>query len=173
MNKAIIPLMLTVFLSTLGHAQTLIYSWRDRAGEVHLVDDLNKVPLQYREGMKIYRILSTRGAKGPRPKASSKPITKEEELDEGTLKGERLEEETEEVRGSITELRERLEKLRQERETKRIRMIRKRARGQTVAREKGEIEKIDREIEILTNQLGKRTEALRSLEQGKSLKGGQ
>ena len=94
-------------------------------------------------------------------------------MDEGTLKGERLEEETEEVRGSITELRERLEKLRQERETKRIRMIRKRARGQTVAREKGEIEKIDREIEILTNQLGKRTEALRSLEQGKSLKGGQ
>ena len=52
-------------------------------------------------------------------------------------------------------------------------MIRKRARGKSVVREKEEIEKIDGEIEILTNQLGKRTEALRSLEQGKSLKGAQ
>ena len=47
---------------TFGHAQTLIYSWRDRVGTVHIVDDLNKVPVQYREDMKIYRISSARGS---------------------------------------------------------------------------------------------------------------
>ena len=173
MQKAIIALMLIVFLSTVGHAQILIYSWRDRAGTVHVVDNINKVPLQYRDSMKIYRISSTKGAKGTRPKASSKPVMREKELEEGTLKGRWLEEEIGEIRGSITELSERLEGLRQERETKRIKMIRKRARGKTVVREKGEIENIDGEIEFLTNQLGRRMEALRSLEQEKSLKGGQ
>ena len=77
------------------------------------------------------------------------------------------------MRGSIAGLEERLEGLRQEREQKRIRMIRIRARGKAVVREKGEIERIDREIEILTNQLGKRMEALKLLEQRRSLQGGQ
>ncbi len=173
MKNAIIALVLTVFLSSLGHAQTLIYSWRDRAGTVHVVDDINRVPLQYREGMKIYRISSTKGTEGPRHKASSKPVMREKALEQGTVKGRELEEEIGEVRGSITELRESLDRLRQERETKRIRMIRKRARGKTVVREKGEIENIDGEIETLTNQLGKRMEALRSLEQEQLPKGGQ
>jgi predicted RNase H-like nuclease (RuvC/YqgF family) len=171
-KMATIPLMLTVFFSTVGHAQTLIYSWRDRAGTVHIVNDLNKVPLQYREGMKIYRIPSTRGAKEPRPRVSSEPVTRVKGGEEETLKEEWLENEIGEISGSITELRARLETLRQERDTKRIRMIRKRARGKTVVREKGKIEEIDREIEILTNQLGEKMEALRSFEQEKSLEGG-
>lgn len=165
-------LILTVFLSTFGHAQTLIYSWRDRAGTVHIVNDLNKVPLQYREGMKMYRIPSTKGSKEPRPRFSLEPVKKvkegEEEALEGKLRGEKMAE----VRESITALEERLEELRQGRETKRIRMIRKRARGKTVYPEKREIEEIGREIEILADQLGKKMEALRSLEEEGSRQGG-
>jgi hypothetical protein len=70
-------------------------------------------------------------------------------------------------------LSEKLEGLRQEGEAKRIRMIRKRARGKTVVREKREIEEIDREIEALTDQMGKKKEALRSLEQERTGQGGQ
>lgn len=171
-KMAIIPLMVTLFLSPFGHAQTLIYSWRDRAGMVHIVNDLNKVPIQYRGGMKIYRIPSTKGPKEPRPRVSSEHVEKMKGGEEETLKRERLEDEIGEISASITELRARLETLRQEREAKRIRMIRTRARGKTVVREKGEIEKIDREIETLTIQLGERMEALRSFEQEKSLEGG-
>lgn len=173
MNKAVIPLVLTIFVSTLALAQTQIYSWRDRAGTVHIVDDLNKVPVHYREDVKIYRIPPTRGTKEPRSKPSFKAVTKVKEGEEGALKGEWLEEEIGEVRGSITGLEERVEELRQEREKKRIYIIKKRAMGHPVVREKRELEGIDREIEILTNQLHKRTEALRSLEQEKSLQGGQ
>jgi hypothetical protein len=173
MNKAIVPLLLTVFVSALGYTQTHVYSWRDRAGTVHMVDDLNKVPVHYREDVKIYRIPPTRGTKEPRSKPSFKAVTKVKEGEEGALKGEWLEEEIGEVRGSITGLEERVEELRQEREKKRIYIIKKRAMGHPVVREKRELEGIDREIEILTNQLRKRTEALRSLEQEKSLQGGQ
>ena len=173
MNKAIVPLLLTVFVSALGYTQTHVYSWRDRAGTVHMVDDLNKVPVHYREDMKIYRIPSTKGAKEPRSRVSSEPVTKVKGGEQEPLKGEGFEEGIGEVRGSINGLRERLEKLRQERETERIRMIRKRARGKTVVREKGEVEKIDREIAILTDQLGEKMEALRLLEQEKSLHRGQ
>jgi len=48
MKKAIIPLALTVFFSTFGYAQTLIYRWRDSADNAHIVAALNKVPEQYR-----------------------------------------------------------------------------------------------------------------------------
>jgi len=167
MKKAIIPLALTVFFSTFGYAQTLIYSWRDSAGKVHIVDELNKVPFQYREDLRIYRLSSTRGTQTPRSKASSRPTGKMKAVEEGTLRGERLEKEMEEVRSSITDMTDRLQRLRQERETKRLRMIRKRGRGKTVVREKGEIERIDREIEALANQLGKRMETLKSLEVGR------
>ena len=173
MKKAIILLVLMMFFSPFGHAQTLIYSWRDRAGRIHIVDELNKVPIQYREDLKIYRLSSKKGAKKPRSKAPSKPVTKVKEVEEGTLKGERFEKEMEGVRRSITDLRDRLGELRQERGTKRITMIRKRAHGKAWIRERREIEEIDREVETLTNQLGKRMEALRSLKDGQSLKGGE
>ncbi|MCK5552896.1 MAG: hypothetical protein KAJ09_07115 [Deltaproteobacteria bacterium] len=172
-NKAIIPLVFTILFSALAHAQMEIYSWRDRTGTIHIVDDLNKVPLHYREDMKIYRIPPTRVEKQPRSKPSVRAVTKVEEgEEEGALKEERLEEEIEEVGGSIIGLEERLEELRQEREKKRIYIIKKRAMGHPVVREKRELEGIDREIEILTNQLGKRMEALRLLEQERSLQGG-
>ena len=170
MKKAIIPLALTVFFSTFGYAQTLIYSWRDSAGKVHIVDELNKVPDQYREDLKVYRLSSTRGTQKPRSEAPPKIVTKVKEVEEGALREERLEKEMEEIRSSIADMTDRLERLRQERETKRLRMIRKRGRGKAVVREKREIEEIDREIEALTNQLGKRMEGLRSLEKEKSLK---
>jgi len=173
MKKAIIPLVLTLLLSPFGHGQTLIYSWRDGAGKVHIVDEPNKVPVQYRDDMKIYRLSPRRGAEKPRSKASSKPVTKVKEVEEEPLKGELGKKETEEVGSTISELRDRVEALRQEREAKRIRMIRKRGRGKSVVPERGEIEKIDQEIEILTNQLEKRMESLRSLEEEKSLKRGE
>lgn len=171
MKKAVIPLVLTLLFSAFGHGQTLIYRWRDSAGKVYIVDDLNKVPVQYREDLKIYRLSSRKGAKRPRSRAPSKPVPEMKEAEEGTVKGEWVEKEMEEVRSSITDLRDRLETLRQVKETKRIRMIRKRGRGKSVVREKGEIGRINQEIETLTNQLAKRMEALRSLE-GKTLKGG-
>jgi hypothetical protein len=173
MKKAVIPLVLIVFVSALGYAQTAIYSWRDGAGTVHIVDDLNKVPPHCRGDMKIYRIPSTKGAREPRSQVSSKRVAKVKEGREGTLEGEWRGEKMEEVRGSITALSEKLEGLRQEGEAKRIRMIRKRARGKTVVREKREIEEIDREIEALTDQMGKKKEALRSLEQERTGQGGQ
>lgn len=176
MKKAIIPLVLMMFFSPFGHAQTLIYSWRDRAGKIHIVDELNKVPIQYREDLKIYRLSSKKGAKKPRSKASSKPVTPVREVEEETeetSREERSGEEIGEVRTSITQLEDRLEKLREERRVKRRKMIRKRARGKAWIRERREIGEIDREIETLTNQLGKRMEALRSLEEGQSLKGGE
>jgi hypothetical protein len=173
MNKAIIPLVFTIVFSTLAHAQMEIYSWQDRTGTIHIVDDLNKVPLHYREDMKIYRIPPTRVEKEPRSKPSVRAVTKlEEGEEEGALKEERLGEEIEEVRGSIIGLEERLEELKQGREKTRIYIIKKRAQGNPVVREKREIEGIDREIEILTNQLGKRIKTLRLLEQGRSLQGG-
>ncbi len=177
-KMATLPLILTVlliltgFLSTFSHAQTLIYSWRDRAGKVHIVNDLNKVPLRYREGMKMYRIPSTKGTREPRPRFSLEPVKKVKEGDEEALEGESRGEKMAEVRGSITALEERLEELRQGRETKRIRIIRKRARGKTVYREEREIEEIGKEIEILADQLDKKMEALRSLEQEESRQGG-
>lgn len=170
MKKAIILLALTVFFSTFGYAQTLIYSWRDSAGKVHIVDEINKVPDQYREDLKVYRLSSTRGTQKPRFEAPPKIVTKVKEVEEGALREERLEKEMEEIRSSIADMTDRLERLRQERETKRLRMIRKRGRGKAVVREKREIEEIDREIEALTNQLGKRMEGLRSQETEKSLK---
>jgi hypothetical protein len=173
MIKAVIPLVLTIFVSAPGYAQTVIYSWRDRAGAVHIVDDLKKVPRDHREDVKIYRIPSTRGAREPQSKVSSKPVAEvkggEEEASEGKWRREKMEE----VSGSIPALRDRIEELRQGRETKKIRMIRKRARGKTVVRENREIEEIDREIEILGDQLGKKMEVLRSLEQERSRQGGQ
>ena len=86
------------------------------------------------------------------------------------MREERLEKEMEEIRSSVADMTDRVERFRQERETKRLRMIRKRGRGKAVVREKREIEEIDREIEALTNQLGKRKEGLRSLEKEKSPK---
>ena len=44
MKKAIIPLVFMMFFSPFGHAQTLIYSWRDRAGKIHIVDELTRYP---------------------------------------------------------------------------------------------------------------------------------
>jgi len=172
MIKAVIPLVLTIFVSAPGYAQTVIYSWRDRAGMVHIVDDLNKVPRDYREDMKIYRIPSTREARKPQSKVSSKPVAEvkeREEALEGKWRGEKMEE----VSGSITALEERLEELKQRREKQRIYIIKKRAQGNPVVREKREIEEIDREIEILGDQLGKKMEALKSLEQERSRQGGQ
>ena len=169
-KKAIILLVFTVFFSPFGHTQTLIYSWRDSAGKVHIVDELNKVPDQYREDLKVYRLSSTRGTQKPRSEAPPKIVTKVKEVEKGAVREERLEKEMEEIRSSIADMTDRLERLRQERETKRLRMIRKRGRGKAVVREKREIEEIDREIEALTNQLGKRMEGLRSLEKEKSLK---
>lgn len=163
MKKAIIPLILTLLLSPFGHGQTLIYSWRDSAGKVHIVDELNKVPIQYRDDMKIYRLSPRRGAEKPRAKASSKPVTEGKEVEEEeTLKGESVKREMEEVGSTITTLRDRVEALGQEREAKRIKMIRKRGSGKAVVRERREIEKIDQEIEILTDQLEKRMESLRT-----------
>jgi len=167
-----VPLILAGFLSPFGHAQTPIYSWRDRAGTVHIVNDLNKVPHYYRKDMKIYRIPSTRGAREPQSKVSSKPVAEMKAGGEETLEGESRGEKMAELRGSITALEERLEELRQGRETKRIRMIRKRASGKTVYREEREIDEIGREIEILEDQLGKKMEVLRSLEQEESHQGG-
>ncbi len=166
MKKAIIPLILTLLLSPFGHAQTLIYSWRDSAGKVHIVDELKKVPMQYRDDMKIYRLSPRRGAEKPRAKASSKPVTEGKEAEEETLKGESVKREMEEVGSTITTLRERVEALGQEREAKRIRMIRKRGSGKAVVRERREIEKIDQEIEILTDQLEKTMESLRTTSGG-------
>jgi hypothetical protein len=173
MKKAIIPLVLSVLFSTSGHGQTLIYIWRDSSGKVYIVDELNKVPVQHRENLEIYRLSSRREAKKPRSRAPSRPATKEKELEEGTSKEERVEKEMEEVRSSIVGLRDRLEELKQDRETKRNRVIRKRGRGRPVVREKREIEIIEQEIETLTHQLGERMEALRSLEEEKSLKRGE
>lgn len=170
MKKVIIPLALIVFFSRFGYAQTLIYSWRDSTGKVHIVDEINKVPDQYREDLKVYRLSSPKGIQKPRSEASPKIVTKMKEVEQGVLREERLEKEMEEIRSSIADMTDRVERLRQERETKRLRMIRKRGRGKAVARERREIEEIDREIEALTNQLGKRTEGLRSLEKEKSLK---
>lgn len=170
MKKAIIPLALIVLFSSFGYAQTLIYSWRDSAGKVHIVDEIYKVPDQYREDLKVYRLSSPRGTQKPRPEAPPKIVTKMKEVEGGVLREERLEKEMEEIRSSIADMTDRVERLRQERETKRLRMIRKRGTGKVVARERREIEEIDREIEALTNQLGKRMEGLRSLEKEKSLK---
>ncbi len=173
MKKAVIFLVLMVFISAFGSAQTFMYSWRDKDGRVHIVNDLNKVPIHYREDMKVYRIPSTREPKEARPKVPPRPVTRMGEREGGTLEGQPRGEGIGEISSSIAGLRERLEELREERETKRIRMIRKRARGDTVVRENREIEEIDREMEVLTDQLGKRIEALRLLEQEKSLQGGQ
>ncbi len=176
MKKAIIPFVLMMLFSPFGHAQTFIYSWRDRAGKIHIVDELNKVPSQYREDLKIYRLSSEKVAKKPRPEAFSKPITTGrgvEEQTEETSREERFEEEIGEVRASKTELEDRLSELREERRVKSRKMIRKRAHGNTWIRERREIEEIDREIETLSNQLGKSMKTLRSLEEGQSLKGGE
>ena len=174
MNKVIISLVLTIFVFPLAHAQMEIYSWRDRTGTIHIVDDLNKVPVHHREDVKMYRISPPVGGKDPRSKSSMKAVTKvREEEEERTPKGEGLEDEIGEVRDSITGLEERLGGLRQGREKKRIYVIKKRAMGHPVVRETREIEGIDREIEILTNQLGKKMEVLKLLEQRKPLQGGQ
>ena len=173
MIKAVIPLVLTIFVSAPGYAQTVIYSWRDRAGAVHIVDDLNKVPRDYREDMKIYRIPSRRRAREPQSKVSSKPMTELEEAEEEALEGKWRREKMEEVSGSITALEERLEELKQQREKQGIYIIKKRAKGHPVVREKRELEEIDREIEILEDQLGKKMEGLRLLEQEVSRQGGQ
>jgi hypothetical protein len=172
-RKAIGSLVLSVFLFTIGYAQTLIYSWRDRAGTVHIVDDLRNVPLSYREDMRVYRIPSTGRAKEPAPRTSSRAVTRAKEGQEGALEGDRSGKEIARVRASITELTERLDRLKQERETKRIRIIRKRARGDPVYRETKELERIDEEIELLTDQLGNKMEALGSLEREKSRAGAQ
>ncbi len=172
-RKVMGVLVLPLFLSTLGHAQTLIYSWRDREGTIHIVDELGKVPLSHREDMRVYRIPFAREAKRPLPQAPSKPVVKVREGEEGALRGERPGEEIAGVKASITELRERLEELRQERETKRIRMARKRGRGKTVYREGRELETMDEEIELLADQLGNKMEALGSLEREKSRAGSQ
>jgi hypothetical protein len=174
MKRAIIPVVLSLLFSPFGHGQALIYSWRDNAGKLHIVDELNKVPVEYREEVKIYRISPRRERKEPRFQAPSRTITTVRDVEgekEKTSGEERFGEEMEEGRSSITDLRDRLEILRREREMKRIRMIRKRGRGKTVYRERGEIERIDREIEIYADQLEKKTEALRSLEEEKSRKG--
>jgi chromosome segregation ATPase len=173
MKKAIIPLIVIFILSPIVHGQTLIYSWRDSAGKVHIVDELNKVPVQYRDNMNIYRLSSRKGAKKPRSKAPSEPVTKVKEVEEEIVKGGAIEREMEEVRGTINDVRDRLEALTQERETKRIRMIRQRGRGKSVVRERGELEEIAQEIETLTDQLEERMEALRSLEEEQSVKGGE
>jgi len=173
MNKAVIFLVVMVFISAFGSAQTLIYRWRDSDGTVHIVDDLNKVPINYREDMKVYRIQSTREPKKSLSKAPPRSVTKAREGEERSLEMEPRQGMIGEIRSSIDGLRERLDELRREREMKRIRMIRKRAQGNPVVRENREIEEIDREIQALTDQLGKRTEALQLLEQGKSPPGGQ
>jgi hypothetical protein len=172
-NKAVIFLVVMVFISASGSAQTLIYRWRDSDGTVHIVDDLNKVPINYREDVKVYRIQSTREPKESRSKAPPRSVTRVGVGEERSLEGEPREGMVGEIRSTIAGLRERLDELRQEREMKRIRMIRKRAKGNTVVRENREIEEIDREIQVLTDQLGKRTETLQLLEKGKSLPGGQ
>lgn len=173
MNKAVIFVVVMVFISAFVSAQTLIYRWRDSDGTVHIVDDLNKVPIHYRDGMKVYRIPSTREPREAGSKAPPRPVTRVREGEERSLEGQPREGGIGEIRSSIAGLRERLDELRQERETKRIRMIRKRAEGNPVVRENREIEEIDREIQALTDQLGKKTETLQLLEQGKSLPGGQ
>ena len=176
MKKAIIPLVLMMFLSPFGHAQTLIYSWRDGAGKIHIVDELNKVPIQYRDDMRIYRLSSKKEREKPRSKAPSKPVPQVKEVEEETEETSREErpgEEIGEVRTSIIQLEDSLEELREKRTVKRRKMILKRAHGKAWIRERREIEEIDREIETLTNQLGKRMEALRSLEEGQSLRGGE
>jgi predicted RNase H-like nuclease (RuvC/YqgF family) len=165
-----------MFFSPFGHAQTLIYSWRDRGGKIHIVDELNKVPIQYRDDMRIYRLSSKKEGEKPRSKASSKPVTKVKEVEEETEETSREERPGEEigaVRTSITQLEDRLEELREERRVKWRKMIRKRAHGKAWIRERRETEEIDREIETLTNEMGKKTEALRSLEEGQSLRGGE
>lgn len=173
MIKAVIPLVLTIFVSAPGSAQTVIYSWRDRAGAVHIVDDLNKVPRDYREDMKIYRIPSTRRARKPQSKASSQPVAEVKEGEEKPLEGKGRGEKMDEVSGSITALEERLEQLKQEREKQRIYIIKQRAKGHPVVRENREIEEIDREIETLGDQLGEKMETLRTIEQEGSRNGGQ
>jgi len=173
MIKAVIPLVLSIFVSVPGYAQTVIYSWRDRAGSVHIVDDLNKVPRDHRENMRIYRIPSRSGAREPQSKVSSKPVAEVKEGEEEALEGKWRGNKMEEVSRSISALEESLEELKQEREKQRIYIIKKRAQGHPVVREKREMEEIDREIEILGDQLGKKMEALRSLEQERSLQGGQ
>lgn len=176
MKKAIIPLVLMMFFPPFGHAQTLIYSWRDGAGKIHIVDELNKVPIQYRDDMRIYRLSSKKEGEKPRSKASSKPVPQVKEVEEETEETSREERPGEEigaVRTSITQLEDRLEELREERRVKWRKMIRKRAHGKAWIRERREIEEIDREVETLTNEMGKKTEALRSLEEGQSLRGGE
>jgi hypothetical protein len=61
--------------------------------------------------------------------------------------------------------------LREERRVKWRKMIRKRGRGEIVYRQRREIERVDQEIETLTDQLERKTEALRSLEgEGKEMR---
>ncbi len=158
MKKAIIPFVLMMFFSPFGHAQTLIYSWRDGAGKIHIVDELNKVPIQYRDDMRIYRLSSKKEGEKPRSKAPSKPVPQVKEVEEETeeiSREERPGEEIGAVRTSITQLEDRLEELRRERRVKWRKMIRKRAHGKAWIREKREFEEIDREIETLTNEMGK------------------
>jgi hypothetical protein len=174
MNKAVLPLVFAVFFSGFCYAQTLMYSWRDQTGKLHIVDDLNKVPVEYREDVKTYRVFPGRERKGPRPRIPPRPITtvrEAEEETEETSREERSGEEIGEVRTSITQLEDRLEELREERRVKWRKMIRERGRGKIMYRQRREIERIDQEIETLTDQLERKTEGLRSLEgEGKEMR---
>lgn len=171
MKWAIMSVMLGIFLSPVSNAQTAIYSWRDEAGKIHVVDNINKVPAEYRGDLKIHRVSPIREEEKPRPQIPSKPMIRVKE-EEGFERKERLEEEIEEIRTSITLLSDRLEELRREREKERIHITKRRATGHPVVREQGKMEKIDEEIETLTAQLEKMRETLRSLEK-QSLKGGE
>jgi hypothetical protein len=61
-----------------------MYSWRDQTGKLHIVDDLNKVPVEYREDVKTYRVFPGRERKGPRPRIPPRPITTVREAEEET-----------------------------------------------------------------------------------------
>jgi predicted RNase H-like nuclease (RuvC/YqgF family) len=171
MRWTIIAVILGIFLSPVSKAQTVIYSWRDEAGKIHIVDNMSKVPAEHRGDLRIHRFSSMRNEEKPQPQVPSKPVVRAKGEDE-IERREQFAEEMEEIRTSITLLSDRLDELTRERERGRLGIIRQRARGGSVVREQGKMEEIEGEIELLTTQLEKKRETLRSLE-NKSLKGGE
>ncbi len=133
-----------------AHSQAL-YRWTDETGKIHIVDEMRRVPQEYRKGMKIYRPPS-------RPK-KRRPVEKKEVSGPAVENSEEGEEPGTpaptpgEGTARIEALQQREEELNQEKARLKVletRFRTKRSRSNIYTRR---IEELDQEIEAIHKEL--------------------
>jgi len=78
--KMAILILLLLVLPSMSHAAD-IYKWVDKDGTAHFTDDLNKVPPEYRDQVKIEEVRDSEKIQSPTPGPASGQKTGEEKRD--------------------------------------------------------------------------------------------